>query len=90
MQILLDVSDVILHYLELYGQREKSFHYATISIVDTNIIGIVESKGPKQRERTKPLFCSHPPKKKFQKTKCIQSSSLSTVACGGRVNYKPV
>ena len=74
MQILLDVSDVILHYLELYGQREKSFHYATISIVDTNIIGIVESKSPKQRERTKPLFCSHPPKKKkFQKTKYIDS-----------------
>lgn len=41
-----DISDGIPHYLELYGQKEKSFHYATLSTVDTNIIGIIESKGP--------------------------------------------
>lgn len=48
-----DISDGIPHYLELYGQKEKSFHYATLSTVDTNTIGIIESKGPKQRGRTK-------------------------------------
>ena len=39
-----------------------------------------------------PLFYSHPQKeKKIPEIKMHrQSSSLSTVACEGRVNYKPV
>ena len=54
MQILLDmISLMAFPIIWNYMDRKKSFHYATISTVDTNIIGIIESKGPKQRERTK-------------------------------------